>query len=72
MWYGVAEGIFEYEENPELHSLFNDKEKEIIGMLRTVYINDEKTSNLEKIKMIAFEGTAPEDYITALVRLRKL
>ena len=32
----VAKGIFEYEENPELHNLFNDKEKEIIGILRTI------------------------------------
>ena len=50
----VAEGIFNYEEDSELHHLFNNKEEEVIGMLRTVYINDEKTSSLDKIKSITF------------------
>ena len=29
----VAEEIFEFEDDPELHNLLNDKEKEVIGML---------------------------------------
>ena len=36
--------------------MFNEKEEEIITMLRKTYVNDDKTSNLEKMKAITFEG----------------
>ena len=36
--------------------MFNEKEEEIITMLRKTYVNDNKTSNLEKMKAITFEG----------------
>ena len=33
---------------------------------------DDKTSNLEKVKAVTFEGTSPEEYFQTLVNLRKL
>ena len=30
--------------------MFNENEEEIVAMLRKTYVNDDKTSNLEKVK----------------------
>ena len=37
-----------------------------------MYVNDDRTSNLEKIKEITFEGTSQEEYFKTLINLRKL
>ena len=67
----VAEGICMYEEQ-EIHDMFNENEDKIMQMLRKTYINDDKTSNIEKIKAVQFDGTSPEQYSQTLVDLQKL
>ena len=41
-------------------------------MLRKTYVNDDRTSNLEKVKEVTFEGTSQEEYFKTLINLRKL
>ena len=41
-------------------------------MPRTLYINDDATSNIDKIKQITFEGTSPEEYVSTLVQLQTM
>ena len=68
----IAEGICIYDDAVELHKVFNENEEKITSMLRKAYVNDDRTSNLEKIKEITFEGTSQEEYFKTLINLRKL
>ena len=63
----LAEGILIDEDDLDLPNLFNREEEKLTKMLRHIYTRDHRRSNLDKIKAIAFEGTAPEEYVSTLM-----
>ena len=67
----LAEGILIDEDDLDLPNLFNREEEKLTKMLRHIYTRDHRRSNLDKIKAIAFEGTAPEEYVSTLMDIQR-